>query len=118
MFCVLMCSLPFLYERNFGPLPYAEDGVELFRVLESLPVLVQTSDPNNVDKTVLRRAQSEGEREGHWPVMTVVGPAELRLSLDSQSHQPVAYSFEATFHPLRASHIELMKPLMGERCIE
>lgn len=57
--CSFMCSLPFLYERMFGPLPYAEDGVELFRVLESLPVLVETSDPSNVDKTVLRRAQSE-----------------------------------------------------------
>ena len=52
-------SLPFLYERMFGPLPYAEDGVELFRVLESLPVCVETTDPNNVEKTVLRKAESK-----------------------------------------------------------
>lgn len=52
-------SLPFQYERMFGPLPYAEDGVELFRVFESLPVCVETSDPSNLEKAVLRKAQGE-----------------------------------------------------------
>ena len=82
-----MSSLPFLYERMFGPLPYAEDGVELFRVLESLPVLAQTSDPNNLDKTVLRRAQSEqgGTRtchEGCWACKEIV----IRQSSTPISH--------------------------------
>ena len=60
LFPVPLCvSLPFQYERMFGPLPYAEDGVELYRVFESLPVCVETSDPSNLEKAVLRRAQGE-----------------------------------------------------------
>lgn len=60
LFPVPLCvSIPFQYERMFGPLPYAEDGVELFRVFESLPVCVETSDPSNLEKAVLRKAQGE-----------------------------------------------------------
>ena len=62
LFPFLCCaSLPFQYERNFGPLPYAKDGIELFLVLESLPVRVETTDPSNIHKTVLRKAQSKYE---------------------------------------------------------